>query len=115
MEGKTLTYSRYRGIMKKMDEAEAQLAEDKYLYAIAGYQKVLKNKRLTDPLREKVTQALKDINDIGLAIIEKGKKVYPEDPESGMKLLKKVRYDFKGLDAADKAREAIAEIEEADK
>jgi hypothetical protein len=115
LEGKTLTYSRYRKIRKKMDDAEAQLSEDKYLYAIAGYQKVLKDKRLTDPLREKVSKALTDINGIGLALIEKGKQVYPEDPEKGMKLLKTVRYDFKGLEAADKAREAIAAIEEAGK
>jgi hypothetical protein len=68
-------------------------------------------KNITEPLKAKVAKALADINQIGLDMLEAGRKTHAEDPEKGLTALKKVRKEFKGLEAGEKAKEVLQEIE----
>ena len=111
LEGSTLGMRDFRKIQMGMDKAEGLLVDEKFKLAIAAFQKVAKSKRITEPLKAKVDAALDDVNQIGLQMIEEGKKVHADDPAEGMKILKTVLHEFKELDAGARAKEAIAEIE----
>lgn len=115
LDGKTIGASSYRKILKAFDAAESKLVDEKYLYAIADYKKILKKKHLTPPLKARAEEALKEVVAIGLVLIDKAKLMQADDPEGAMKLLKKVRYEFKGTEAGDKAKELVAKIEEEKK
>ncbi|MCZ6603063.1 MAG: hypothetical protein O6952_08655 [Planctomycetota bacterium] len=110
LEGKSISASRYRKILKSFNKADGQFADEKYMYAISAYRRLEKNRSFTPVLKAQATEALKEINGIGMQLIEKGMKVREEDAEGGLKLLKKVRYEFKGLEAGDKAKKIIDEI-----
>lgn len=115
LEGPTLGATAYRKVLRSFDKAEGKLVEARYLYAISGFQKILGKKRMTAALRLRAQEALNDINQIGLRLIEKGKKRHQEDPVEGIKQLKKVRKEFKGLEAEEQARALILELEGAEK
>ena len=114
LEGPSLRLREYRKILKKLDKAESLRVDEKWSLAIANFEKIGRDRKLTAALREKVDEALADINRIGLGLLEEAKKLHADNPSEGMAALKKVRGDFKGLEASDQARAAIAELEGKD-
>lgn len=113
--GRSVTAGQYRKIQKEFDKAEAKLVEEKYYLAIADFKRLVKKKRLTEPIRARAVKALEDINEIGLQLLEKGRKLHENDPVKGMKLIKKVRHEFKGTEAGEKAKQVVRELEGGEK
>lgn len=114
LEGRSLTATQYRKILKKLDKADEKIAEERYYYALSDFRKILKMKSLTPPLRERAEKANADLLQIGIDLVKKAQKMHPEDPDGANKILKKVRYEFKGTEAGDRAKQVMEELE-ADK
>lgn len=107
--GKPLSRSSYRKASEKIEAGRAAFEAKDYPKAISTLRAVGRNRKAPEGLRKKAEAILEELNGRGLELLREAKRVIEEDPEEGLKRLRKLRSDFRGLPVADEAKRALIE------
>ena len=95
---------------KSLAEADEAMGKEDYKKAIESAQKVAKSKVKT--IAALAEEPLKKITEKGDALFEEAKGKIESDKAEAKKLLKKIAEQFKGMDVAKKAADALKEIKD---
>ena len=108
--GPGLPASKYRKVRQDLEKAEKYAQSEKFRKAISIYKKLQGSKKYPETLRNRMEKKLEELNERGLKLVEEAREKASSDPKEAKKLLKKVKKEFRGLEAYEKAKEALKEM-----
>lgn len=107
--GKPLRRSAFSRGQERLKTGRAAIGAEEFPRAIRTLQALAGDRKAPKMQREEARVVLSEINEIGLLRLAKAKETLEEDREAGLKLLRKLKSQFKGLDAAKAARGALVD------
>lgn len=110
--GRPLSRSTYRKAMEGIEAGLAAFDAGDWPSAISVLRGVSRNRKGPEGLRKRADEILAEVNDKGLDLLREAKVILEENPEEGLRRIRKLRSDFRGLPAADEAKRILAESRE---
>ncbi len=105
--GKPMRRSVYARAERLVTAGRIAFEAGKTKKAIQTLQAVEKDKKSPEPFRKEATDLLNEINQAGMSALREASRQLEQDREAGKKALRRIRAEYRGLEAGEKAKQSL--------